>query len=956
MSKRKAEESPQKAKLLRATSSQEQESKDIENRHSPTENSLENVLPTGVFDDDSDEMDVDESSPDSTQRPDTDGSLAEDILYQRIEIGKASSSYLDVLLQATCALLNSGGGVVHMKIANFYNLKSPLDQLDTFWQSLESKLDAMIKPSEYAEVFDRVVEKDVIRLFVKAPGHCCTVEFNLFLAGDSKKTEASFKETVRLLQDRPLGKRKDFCRIPLQELPSLPESFSYKQKLDFHESKHIQFKCFPSTNPLLHGNNRTQRKTIVDQISAFGNCSGGIILVGVRDDCTVLGQDMSSKENSREDIESRIRSLIEDMKWPCICEREVFWNIKFLPVEGKENCFVIAIYVAGIKGGVFTKKPKSYELRLEDDGKQQSISRLEFVEWKKRMLSGKDMLQHERRAVQELSNKLDSLSLSNRFLLTVKGSVGRILENFFKVEAGCPVSPKDFVKNLPKVAQEVVERIQEISSPGRSRALLVGSPSWRACVSNKSDVQGKSLSVDGVICDLLLFNRELGGLRLLTLCDTDRVDESLVSYSHTTAKALKKVLVIQGGCNEKFYVTPHVVPCHAPERQIRQICQVCPDSPYPGDYKLQEHRAKINNILESLVIVLAAIPSALSSKQGVSFFNLLTKEQFQLLYQEIDRSKELWIKGPAGTGKTVVAVEFIKELRRRDPVPKQDEILFVCENVGLREQISKLQICKCLCRKGFMLKRQYHLREVKHVIMDEVQSFRDEDRKPEEENWLKKARRLVRQHSDDDDDDDDDPGYLWLFIDKRQIHHQFATGIPPEKKQKPFFNLKKIIRNSKRIVDFASKSFLDKAALNEVEMGHDYEGEKVSVKNYQKGNEVSTIRDVIKSLRTEGYSDGDITILYGKQHYIPENLESKLNMGKVVKAEQNDSEHLVVSTFRMYSGLERPVVLLVNLIKQTSLPQGSYLHRAAIYCSATRAMVKLVILNEMQPNSQPSTV
>ena len=259
--------------------------------------------------------------------------------------------------------------------------------------------------------------------------------------------------------------------------------------------------------------------------------------------------------------------------------------------------------------------------------------------------------------------------------------------NMYQVEAGCPVSPKDFFKNLPKGAQEVVKRIQGFSSNGRSRALLVGSPSWRACVSNKSDVQGESLSVDGVICDLLLFNRELGGLRLLTLCDTDRVDESLVSYSHTTAKALKKVLVIQGGCNEKFYVTPHVVPCRAPERQIRQIRQICLDSLYPGNYKLEEHRAKINRILESLVIVLAAIPSALSSKQGVSFFNLLTKEQFQLLYQEIDRFKELWIKGPAGTGKTVVAVELIKELHRRDPDLKQDEILFVCENIGLRKQI-----------------------------------------------------------------------------------------------------------------------------------------------------------------------------------------------------------------------------------------------------------------------------
>ena len=332
----------------------------------------------------------------TVSRPDTDGSLAEDILNQRIEIGKESSGIPGVL-QATCALLNSGGGVLHMKIANFKELKSPQKELDTFWHSLESKLEAMIKPSVYAEVFDRVRKKDEILLFVKAPGHCCTMKFNLFLASDAKVTQASYIETVRLLQDRPSRERKDFLRIPLQQLPSLPESFYYEQKLDFHESKQIQFKWFPSKNPLLHGNNKDQRKKIVNQISAFGNCSGGIILVGVRDDCTVIGQDMSSKENSREAVESCVKSLIEDMKWPDSCEREVFWDIKFLPVEGEENRFVIAIYVAGIKGGVFSKNPKSCELRLEDDGKQQSFSHLEFDEWKKRMLSVTYMPQDERR-------------------------------------------------------------------------------------------------------------------------------------------------------------------------------------------------------------------------------------------------------------------------------------------------------------------------------------------------------------------------------------------------------------------------------------------------------------------------------------------------------------------------------------------------------------------------------
>ena len=218
-----------------------------------------------------------------------------------------------------------------------------------------------------------------------------------------------------------------------------------------------------------------------------------------------------------------------------------------------------------------------------------------------------------------------------------------------------------------------------MSSSVSSRALLVAAPSWHACIKRGE------VPESGVVCDLLLFSYQLGGLHLFTLCDTAKTNAHLLSYSHNTAKALKKALVTDGGCHEKFYISYHVVPCRTPSSV--EIGQPFPDSRYPEEYKLEKPPAKLDKILESLVIVLAAVPSVLSNKQGICFFNLLTKEQFQLLYQEIDRFKELWIKGAAGTGKTLVAVEFMKELRRRDCKLKKEEILYVCENKGLRVQI-----------------------------------------------------------------------------------------------------------------------------------------------------------------------------------------------------------------------------------------------------------------------------
>ena len=87
-----------------------------------------------------------------------------------------------------------------------------------------------------------------------------------------------------------------------------------------------------------------------------------------------------------------------------------------------------------------------------------------------------------------------------------------------------------------------------------------------------------------------------------------------------------------------------------------------------------------------MVITVAVVPSTLSSKLGVTIFNLLTTEQFRLVHQQIEVNRELWIKGVAGTGKTLVAMEFMRELRRREKL-QRDEFLYVCENEGIASQV-----------------------------------------------------------------------------------------------------------------------------------------------------------------------------------------------------------------------------------------------------------------------------
>lgn len=241
----------------------------------------------------------------------------------------------------------------------------------------------------------------------------------------------------------------------------------------------------------------------------------------------------------------------------------------------------------------------------------------------------------------------------------------------------CPVSPDDFEATLPEEAQQVIKEIKSQCARGRNRALLVASPSLRFCLAAGS-------AKDGVICDLLLFSKSMKSLHLFTLCADGETEEKSL-YAEETAMAIKSALVTEGGCFQKFYITFQVVSCSGPGAEFH--VQSSPGTTYPTDYQLQNPREKLSKILESLVICLAKKRSFLSNKQGISFFNLLTKEQFQLLYKEIDFHRELWVQGAAGTGKTLVAVEFIRELLRRDPSLKGENILYVCENRGIREKV-----------------------------------------------------------------------------------------------------------------------------------------------------------------------------------------------------------------------------------------------------------------------------
>lgn len=182
-----------------------------------------------------------------------------------------------------------------------------------------------------------------------------------------------------------------------------------------------------------------------------------------------------------------------------------------------------------------------------------------------------------------------------------------------------------------------------------------------------------------MICDLLVISRGLGGLHLYTVCKEGK-EEDCLNYSREVSLLIKKSLVQNGRCSVKFYITNHVVSCSSKVEPPHH------DERYPQCYDLCNYRQNLNVILKALVILLAQVPSPLSNNLGVEIMCLLTKEQFELVHKEIHHKRELWVKGAAGTGKTLVALEVIKKIAVLEKVDK-NKILFVAENEGIVHQI-----------------------------------------------------------------------------------------------------------------------------------------------------------------------------------------------------------------------------------------------------------------------------
>lgn len=245
--------------------------------------------------------------------------------------------------------------------------------------------------------------------------------------------------------------------------------------------------------------------------------------------------------------------------------------------------------------------------------------------------------------------------------------------------------------------------------------------------------------------------------------------------------------------------------------------------------------------------------------------------------------------------------------------------------------------------------------DVKHIIIDEAQNFQDGDG-----DWYQKALDLTSSpHLPE-------PGFLWIFLDYLQTSHSFSTGLPEPRWHDPVESLTKVVRNANSIFCYL-KTIMEKIVedpaitipqkhlqklLRTAACASAVPGSFEILKERDKNEIAEYVAKRCCTYLKSGYSEKDIAILCYRDDEVEAyqeilTLEMKKRKLKIFlgKMGRGLERHMILDSFRRFSGLERPIVFG---IVPNPLPSQDVIFQNVLVCVASRANLNLHLLHEYQ--------
>uniref|UniRef100_A0A452QYF3 Schlafen family member 14 n=1 Tax=Ursus americanus TaxID=9643 RepID=A0A452QYF3_URSAM len=857
------------------------------------------------------------------------------------------------IIQATCALLNSGGGVIKAETDD----KTYSYRCHGLGQDLETSFQKLL-PSGSQKYLDYMQQGHTLLIFVKSwspdvfslPLRICSLRSNLYqraVTSTVNLNAGSALELLREKQSRAQRGRSGVKELSSQKVPdgdiqeeedmrmSASELFQkdklmYKEKLNFTESTHVEFKRFTTKKivPRI-------KEMLPHYVSAFANTLGGYLIFGVDDKTKeVFG---CKKEKVNPDLlKKEIENCVEKLPaFHFCCEKpQVNFTTKILNVYQKDVLYgyVCAVQVEPFCCVLFSETPDSWIMR------DNSVTRLTVEHWVAMMLG-----------VQ--SGKTEGKSGH------VGGLVGRRLPStppcclpLYKScqkweELQSPeiqFKPESLCKKLFSDHKGLKELMKTQIYPC-SQGIVIFSRSWASDIGLRKE--------QDVLCDALLIAGN-SPLVLYTILVNPSWDGGL-EYARNTAHQLKRKLGTVGGYTGKVCVIPRLMSLPSIQHSPGEIL-----IHYPQCYRLTT-KEEMEDLLQALTVVSLYSRSLLSDQLGCEFFSLLIEEQCELLSESLQETRELFIHCFPGTRKTALAIKIMEKIKDLFQC-KPKEILYVCESDSLKDYVTQQTTCQAVTRKTFL---QGEFLKIKHIVMDETENFCSKYG-----DWYLKARSITHPKVRGAGSENLHRGILWIFLDPFQIRHADINGLPPPSAQFPRKTITNGIHRAREIAMVMKEemkrikgnpppsmsadtlSLFREAAYEEAVRAQALPGVCEMETNLTMEQVVKRVAERCHDLFQCGYQPKDIAILCRKgedrgryELALLKAMELCETHGatKVVFSQASGvwGSHIILDSIQQFSGLERNIVFGLS-------PECTLSEEAHKLCFASRAIKHLYLLYE----------
>nr|XP_006995376.1 protein SLFN14 [Peromyscus maniculatus bairdii] len=685
------------------------------------------------------------------------------------------------IIQAVCALLNSGGGVIKAEIDD----KNYSYRCHGLGQDLETSFQKLL-PSGSQKYLDCMQQNHDLLIFVKSwssdasslPLKICSLRSNLYQRDVTSAINLSASSALELLKEKESRAQRGAPRVHSQKCTlnrSIQEEedikvcaseffkkdkLNYKEKLNFTESTHVEFKRFTTKKivPRI-------KETLAHYVSAFANTQGGYIIIGVDDKSKEVFGCKKEKMNP-ELLKTEIKNCIEKLPTYHFCREKprVNFTTKILKVYQKEALYgyVCVVQVEPFCCAVFAEDPDSWIMKdnvVKRLGAQQWVDMMLDIQPDPSSLPATDSSAHPISSASPAPRKPAYLTKA----MECKETLQRHL--FPVTQANLQFQPESLCKKLFSDHQGLEDLLKAQTHPC-SHGIVIVSRSWAGDIGLTKE--------QNVLCDALLVAAN-SPLVLYTIL-TDPSWNGGSDYVYNTALQLKQQLQTLGGYSGKVCVIPRQIDLtsRGPRPEESPVY-------YPRSYMLSS-KTEVENVLQALVVVSLCSRSVLSDKLGSEFFKQRIEDQCNSLSKSLQETRELFIHCFPGIRKTALAIKITEKIKDVFHC-KPKEILYVCENDSLRDFVIQQVTCQVVTQRTFM---REEFPKIKHIVMDEAENFcrRHGD-------WYLKAKSITHPKVKGAAGETLHHGILWLFLDPFQIYHADVSGLPAPSAQFP----RKVITN-----------------------------------------------------------------------------------------------------------------------------------------------------------------